>query len=196
MITRFMRNHGWRHGSGAAALIIAAGLMLAQPAAAQQAGAVAESPTTRLFDAVQANDIAAAQSSLAAGASLTARDRWGLTPIDVAIDKGHFDLAHFLLSVQDRERATAAPSSQRRPDAQERAAPAPATRPTRARAETAPPGPETWSVPSWPAGRPNPFDPNSPAPGARLPATELVDAGRAAGDGVAIRGDAGPGQVQ
>ncbi|TVR99476.1 MAG: hypothetical protein EA406_03395 [Rhodospirillales bacterium] len=178
MTIRFIGGRG-RLAGIAVAVVLAGGLVLAAPAAAQQTGGAEGSATARLFEAVQANDIAAAQASIAAGASLTARDRWGLTAIDVAIDKRHFDLAHFLLSVQERERDAAAaaerPARQPRPQAARTPAggATPANRPA-APSAMAPAGAAggaavTWSVTPWPAGRPNPFDPSIPAPGARLP---------------------------
>jgi hypothetical protein len=70
--------------------------MLAPASVSAQQGAIAanqqrSSEATRsLFDAVQANDLAAVQASIAAGADPMARDQWGLTPIDLAIDNGIF----------------------------------------------------------------------------------------------------------
>lgn len=66
-------------------------------------------PTQQLFEAVYANDFEASQAAIAAGGRLEAKDTWGLTPIDIAIDKGYFKIAHFLLSVrnfQQQERNT------------------------------------------------------------------------------------------
>jgi hypothetical protein len=55
-------------------------------------------PTKRLFQAVDVNDIGAAKKAIAAGADLTARNATGMTPADLAVDKGHFIIAHYLLS--------------------------------------------------------------------------------------------------
>src|SRR5512134_2691481 len=84
--------------------------MLAPASVSAQPGAVAANQqrsseaTGRLFDAVQANDLAGVQASIAAGADLRAKDQWGLTPIDLAIDKSYFEVAHFLLSLRNSER--------------------------------------------------------------------------------------------
>lgn len=71
--------------------------------------------TQRLFDAIQGNDLQAAQASVAAGANLDARDRWGMTPIELAIDKGYFAIAHFLTSARNYRQQTASPNPQSPP---------------------------------------------------------------------------------
>jgi hypothetical protein len=155
--------------------------------------------TRSLFDAVQANDLAAVQASIAAGADLTARDQWGLTPVDLAIDKSYFDVAHFLLSMRnfqgtENTSRVAAPapaaglSSQATSAAigssisggtrlpkTARAAPEIAVEPSAPRQET-----RRQPVERWPSDQPNPFDPAVPAPGAVLPGD---------GPGEAMRGD-------
>lgn len=161
----------------------------AAPSAAAEAPAPAPrlDPTQRLFDAVQANDYAAAQASVAAGADVAARDRWGLTPIELAIDKGYFELAHFLLSVRNfqREESERGASTQARrgsPDSRfslpgaltgERDArsTAPARQDTSQKAQrrTEVETKSRVTVTPWPKGKPNPFDPNVPAPGTVLP---------------------------
>ncbi|MDP7667499.1 MAG: ankyrin repeat domain-containing protein, partial [Rhodospirillales bacterium] len=81
-----------------------AAAMLVAPAASAQApssDAASAVATKRLFQAVYDNDLRAVQSSVAIGADIAARDRHGLTPSDIAVDKGFFDIAHFLLSVRN-----------------------------------------------------------------------------------------------
>ncbi len=60
----------------------------------------AQSPvsTKQLFQAVEVNDIGAVKKAIAAGADLNARDVTGMTAADLAVDKGHFIIAHYLLS--------------------------------------------------------------------------------------------------
>ena len=60
--------------------------------------------TQALFDAVLVNDLEAVKASVNEKADLEARDRWGMTPIDLAVDRGHFKIAHFLLSVRNFRR--------------------------------------------------------------------------------------------
>jgi hypothetical protein len=165
--------------------------MLAPASVSAQQGAVAtnqqrSSEATRsLFDAVQANDLAAVQASIAAGADLMARDQWGLTPIDLAIDKSYFEVAHFLLSLRNFERTESTPRgttpgssagfSTRAASAGENGINARAKRPETTRAaareQKNPPRQNAPRQPveRWPSDQPNPFDPAVPAPGAVLP---------------------------
>jgi hypothetical protein len=165
--------------------------MLAPASVSAQQGAVAtnqqrSSEATRsLFDAVQANDLAAVQASIAAGADLMARDQWGLTPIDLAIDKSYFEVAHFLLSLRNFERTESTPRgttpgssagfSTRAASAGENSINARAKRPETTRAaareQKNPPRQNAPRQPveRWPSDQPNPFDPAVPAPGAVLP---------------------------
>ena len=57
--------------------------------------------TDKLFTAVHANDFSAVQASIAAGADVDARNSWGVTPADLAVDKGYFRIAHYLVSVRN-----------------------------------------------------------------------------------------------
>lgn len=188
-------------GAGA---LVASALAAAAPVAAQQADPApsrerASDATHSLFDAVQANDLAAVQASIAAGADLAARDQWGLTPIDLAIDKSYFDVAHFLLSVRNFQQDADAPrrSTAARQTATGSRTGAPAavsgrersSRPESSRPasvmvrEEAPPTKAARRQPAerWPANQPNPFDPARPAPGAVLPADGGEEAFRGTG---------------
>ena len=104
----------WR--AGAALLLAAAlGAAVADPfafavgpfavgpaAAAEQSVARA---TQQLFEAVHSNDLTAARASVAAGADLEAMDRWGLTALELAIDKGYYEIAHFLTAARSARRS-------------------------------------------------------------------------------------------
>ena len=59
---------------------------------------LAQSPNEALFNADEVNDMAAVETAIAAGADLTAKNAKGMTPADVAVDLGHFRIAHILLS--------------------------------------------------------------------------------------------------
>lgn len=118
---------GWsarlRYASAAlvVAAIMGAGLTGAFPLVVAPAAAAEETAaraTQQLFEAVHSNDLAAARASVAAGADLEAMDRWGLTALELAIDKGYYEIAHFL----------AAARSSRRPGRQNPSAPAEAGR--------------------------------------------------------------------
>ncbi len=174
------------------ALTVAGSLVMANPAAAAQDTSKA---TQRLFEAVRANDLGAVQASLNAGASIEATDRWGMTAPDLAVDKGYFRIAHFLASVRhfrassdllERAKAAAAPAA----PAPKQTAEADAVKaPTAARKGESPsqakagkPAPAAADVassaaPSWPADRPNPFDPRQVAVGSTIPIVASGGAG-------------------
>ncbi|MCH8214286.1 MAG: ankyrin repeat domain-containing protein [Proteobacteria bacterium] len=153
---------------GAAALCRAVaiiGVLLAgavDAAAQRSSGSPLSEATQNLFDAVHRNDLGAAQSSVAAGADITAVNDWELTPVDLAVDKGYFEIAHFLLSLRNfRETAgqaapAPAPPASRGPILQPVPAPSVAALAPGAGAPVEMAGP----APSWPAGQPNPFDPD------------------------------------
>ena len=166
---------------GAAALcravtIIGVLLSGAVDAAAQRSsGGRLSEASQNLFDAVHRNDLGAAQSSVAAGANITAVNDWGLTPVDLAVDKGYFEIAHFLLSLRNfREAAGPAAPVPAQPAPAPFASRGPILQPAPAPpvAELAPaagvPVPATGRAPSWPAGQLNPFDPDVAA-GTNIP---------------------------
>jgi hypothetical protein len=134
---------------------------------AATATAFSEKATRQLFQAIYANDLPSAQASVGDGADVEARDRWGMTPADLAIDRGHYRIAHFLVSVRNSRREHDAPPEPAAapPPPAKAAAPAATNgkRPTIAPAAT--PVPAVAATP--PAG-PNPFDPSTPAPGSQL----------------------------
>ena len=75
--------------------VVAAAVLTGRPAAPvfAQAGSV-DATTQQLFDAIHANDYAAAQASVDAGARVDVPGRWGMTAIELAIDKGYLKIAH------------------------------------------------------------------------------------------------------
>src|SRR5512144_2549759 len=155
---------------------LAAVVTLPAPTIAAQSAGQDGSINSRLFRAVQANDLAAVQASIGEGADVEARDRWGMTPTDIAVDRGHFRIAHFLVSVRNSRRAQDVHSTaSTRPAANETAlVPAAGQKPSStgtstspAKLDSSPLGGEE-SVGAWPAGEPNPFDPTVPAPGSQL----------------------------
>ncbi|MDH5750472.1 MAG: hypothetical protein OEY85_14275, partial [Rhodospirillales bacterium] len=60
--------------------------------------------TDILFRAVSNNDLATVQATIAAGANIEATNQWGIQPVELAVDKGYFEIAHFLLSVRNVRR--------------------------------------------------------------------------------------------
>ncbi len=63
-----------------------------------QLNAALSETTRQLFQAVDVNDIGAVKKAVANGADLNAKNTTGMSPADIAVDKGHFIIAHFLLS--------------------------------------------------------------------------------------------------
>ncbi|MBI4183389.1 MAG: ankyrin repeat domain-containing protein [Proteobacteria bacterium] len=127
--------------------------------------------TNDLFGAIARNNLDEAKGAVLAGADLGARNAFGLTPIEVAVDRGHYEIVFYLLSVRnsraaqaEREREEAAKLAAAQPretaetgtpataEATEPAAttaeaPAPATS-----AEAAPPGARAGVPPPPPDG--------------------------------------------
>ena len=148
--------------AAAAALVLLA--LMAGGAAAQQAasGEKSAAATKRLFDAVYDNNLGAVQTSIAAGADITATNEQGLLPVEVAVDRGHFQIAHFLLSIRNFRRTK---QSEAPPPAPIIVAPptpaveAPTERPALTALSSA-----TSSPPAQrPGEKPNPFDPAAQA---------------------------------
>lgn len=84
----FLMRRAWA-GVGLAALLLIAGAAGAQGT---------DDATRRLLEAARAGDLGKAQVALAQGADIGARDAAGLTAPDIAVERGHYDLAHFLLA--------------------------------------------------------------------------------------------------
>jgi len=165
---------------------VATPMSIAPAAAAASVGN--EKATRQLFQAIYANDMTAVQSSVDNGADVEARDRWGMTPAEVAIDRGNYRIAHFLVSVRNTRRgpaqASARPAgsvagspaatqaSPSKPVALPAiAAPVPSTS-NRAAAQLASKpvsaGPAVAAAGPKAPAQPNPFDPAVPAFGSQL----------------------------
>src|SRR6266511_4473347 len=155
---------------------LAAVVLLPAPTIAAQSAGENHSANSRLFQAVQANDLAAVQASIGEGADVEARDRWGMTPTDIAVDRGHYRIAHFLVSVRNSRRVQDAHStaSTSPPTNEPGLVPAAGRKPSSTGASTSPAKVDSpplggdESVADWPAGEANPFDPTAPAPGSQL----------------------------
>lgn len=111
--------------------------------------------TQVLFLAVEKNDLPGVQAAVNGGADITARQINGMQAVDLAIERGYFDIAHYLISVRNQidaqgKPAKPAPSLQQLAQdqrAKQGVSPAP-----QSPATAVPPAPEI------PAGTPNPFD--------------------------------------
>ncbi len=79
-------------------------LCLAAPSFAQQKADIA-ALNERLFTAVRSNDIATVRSTLTNGADPSVVDANGQTPAGIAIDRGYFEIAHYVLGVRNQRQA-------------------------------------------------------------------------------------------
>lgn len=155
---------------------IAFALMLAAALNGQVWAQALSAATEKLFEAVHEGDLGQVQVSIAGGGDINGVNNWGITPIDVAADKGHFDIVHYLLQVRDLQAQNEKPVPVAAPatitpltSAGSMAAPAPPAAPANGvltapvtTVEAPPPAPVA------PAG-PSPFDNNSPAASSPLP---------------------------
>jgi hypothetical protein len=67
--------------------------------AAVPAPEAAANPTEALFNAINLGDLDQVRAAVGAGAATDARNVLGLTPLDLAIDLGHADIAFYLMSL-------------------------------------------------------------------------------------------------
>ncbi|MEE8544584.1 MAG: ankyrin repeat domain-containing protein, partial [Alphaproteobacteria bacterium] len=94
-----------------AALLVVTLLALAAGAFAQilgEAGRSSAETNDRLFEAVFNNDLDSVKLSIAQGAKLEARNKLGRNALELAIDLGHFEVAHYLLALRHHRRAQVA----------------------------------------------------------------------------------------
>ena len=61
--------------------------------------------TKKLFEAINKGDLVQVKVSIANGANYKAVNTWGITPVDLAIDKGHIKIMHYLLHVIETQAA-------------------------------------------------------------------------------------------
>jgi hypothetical protein len=70
--------------------------------------------TEKLFEAVNRGDLAKVQISIDDGANYKAVNSWGITPVDLAVDKGHTKIIHYLLKIIEiqtqKEKLTSKPT--------------------------------------------------------------------------------------
>jgi hypothetical protein len=155
-------------------------LLLPAHAIAAQSSGEKNNANSHLFQAVQANDLAAVQASIGEGADIEARDRWGMTATDIAVDRGHYRIAHFLVSVRNTRRAPDdhSTASAKAATVEPSIVPATVRKPSSTAPSASPAKPDSAllagreSAAAWPAGEADPFDPTTPAPGSQLRALQ------------------------
>jgi hypothetical protein len=161
--------------------VFAAYSLLPQSSVAAQTVTENSIATSSLFRSVQANDLAGVRKAVSEGADFQARDRWGMTAADIAVDRGYYRIAHFLAAARklhrDQQTTSGAPSA----IAKSAAASSVTTGQKSPARDATNDSPKVDSLPidehldgasEWPAGEPNPFDPTAPAPGSQLRAMQ------------------------
>jgi len=121
----------------------------AQPAAngapsGLDGGSAAATPTEALFNAINLGDLDQVRAAIAAGADTGRRNVLGLTPLDLAVDLGHAEIAFYLMSLGR--------TSVRQPPADPLAAAASVPRPAPPRAAAPPPAPAPTPAGAVPVG--------------------------------------------
>ena len=98
----FAAKAAWRLLCGAAVIAVAVVGMSAPIFAQSLTPSEISALNKRLFAAVDANNLSTVRTVLTAGASPTAVNEDGLTSAGLAIEKGYFDMAHFILAVRNQ----------------------------------------------------------------------------------------------
>jgi len=102
--------------------------------------------TQAMFLAVDKNDLPGVRAAIDGGADIEARDYTGMQSVDLAIDRGYFVIAHYLISVRNKHRAGTGSPAQPTPSPKQLAA--------TAQAAQAQPSPSGLTLPK---GTPDPF---------------------------------------
>lgn len=76
-----------------------------QPITKAQAQQLPDAATQALFLAVDRNDLPGVREAVDKGADIEARDFTGIQPVDMAIDRGYFEIARYLISVRNSRQA-------------------------------------------------------------------------------------------
>ncbi|MDA0675192.1 MAG: hypothetical protein O3A88_02300 [Proteobacteria bacterium] len=155
----------------------------------------ATTPTKALFDAVARNDMAQVQAALSRGADLNERNSLGMTATEMAVDRGYFEIGHFLLSSRTA-RPSARPASEASSPAARQPEPPPGATTQAApvrrvdHLEITPPAPAgpapALGARPVTAGPNDPFNPEAAPLGSRLP---VLDPPRNAPPALLAQGD-------
>lgn len=153
--------------------LLGTAMLLSWAALAQSGNATSAQLTQRLFSAVAANNLAEVRSSITAGANITAVNQNGQTAAGLAIEKGYFPIAHYILGIRNQRTALDEDERRQSPVAPLGTPPAPAINVPNRPSATPPPitpvitpppaqsTPPQQNVKQWPADKPNPFAPTT-----------------------------------
>ncbi|MEG3617921.1 ankyrin repeat domain-containing protein [Magnetovibrio sp. PR-2] len=81
------------------------GVLTPSTAHAQSSVSTSEALTQELFLAIENQDLGGVKSAVQKGADVEARDFTGTQPVDLAISRGFFNIAHYLISVRNAKQA-------------------------------------------------------------------------------------------
>jgi hypothetical protein len=137
--------------------IAAIGAEGAQAQTAQGGQVISTEVAGRLMEAVFNNDLENVKISIADGADFEARGKLGRNALELAIDLGHFEIAHYFLALRQHRRKLVTQAAPARP-----AAPPPFV-PLQAEPAPSPPPPPATSTPA-PVAKAAPPRPPAPAP--------------------------------
>ena len=90
--------------------VLAVGLP-AGPLGDVRAQGTASAVNQRLFEAINANDLNSVKLAVDDGADVEARNAFGATAIDLAVDLGRYEIAFYLMSFRSTEPDEAPPSA-------------------------------------------------------------------------------------
>ena len=93
----------WAPSTFVRTLLLAASLTLAPPSAEVTAAAEL-TPTMQLFEAVENDDLDGVRASITNGADIRAKNAKGQMPADVAVERGHFRIAQYLLTISSMKK--------------------------------------------------------------------------------------------
>ncbi len=164
------------HGVRAAVILMLSTLLA--PALAQTK--TSTEATSRLFESIQENNLQGVMINAHGGADLGTLNPQGLTPIDLAIDKGYFEIVYFLMAFRKSRNAvftSGKAAIQKNPPPPSIIAKDRQPTSTVAGVYSPPAGSDPWSpvvvtpdppAPDLPLAGPSPFDPGARAPGSGL----------------------------
>jgi hypothetical protein len=138
--------------------------------------------TAQLFSAIHSNNLASVRSIISAGANIRAINDEGLTAAGLAVEKGYFNIAHYILGIRNQKsRPKKNGDNLRLEKLNKMYTPSQSFKPKSEAMESSIPKSKGQSLPyeapkaykQWPKNLPNPFSPNSP-PNKSIPVIGVI----------------------